>query len=309
MEKSQNISSIRNFADPYIQISGSTTILKIAEGWNNSIYQIGDEYLVKTPLNHKGEDQMILEIRVSRFLQGKISAPIPSFLHYGKMDDGNFAALYRKIDGVNITNKEYGRQEDRIKPDCLEKDEKLKFFRSISEISIEIMSISNEGMPEVAIRDGKTIIKHYMDMLRLARENIFNLIDRNSESRIEEYFGNTLKPEVFNFNPCFIHGDLGGWNILYDRQAMKISGLLDWGNASLSDFALDYSELVYDYGDEFSAVFMDYMKQKGIKHDPGFLKRSAFYVNIAGIIDALYGIETGNNAYIKQGLEEIEMIF
>jgi aminoglycoside 2''-phosphotransferase len=304
-----DFSAIRNFVAPYIEISETSSIRKIAEGWNNRIYQVGNEYMLKTPLNHNKEKQLDMEVQISRFLQGRISVPIPSFVHYGRMEDGNFAALYRKLNGVNITNKEYGIQEDRIRPDFLGKEKKLEFFRDITRISMEIMSISVIQIPEVPRKDGMYLIKRYMNMLQLAREKIFNLIDRNTEIRIEEYFKIVLKPEVFNFRPCFIHGDLGGWNILYDIKTMKLSGLLDWGNASISDPALDYSELVYDYGDEFSTVFLGVTNQSGIKHDYGFLKRSAFYVRISGIIDALYGIENDNPSYIKQGLEDIEIRF
>jgi len=304
-----DFSAIRNFVASYMKISETSSIIKIAEGWNNRIYQIGSEYMLKTPLNHNKEKQLDMEVQISRFLQGRISVPIPSFVHYGRMEDGNFAALYRKLNGVNITNKEYGIQEDRIRPDFLGKEKKLEFFRDVTRISMEIMSISVKQIPKVQRKAGTALIRHYTNMLLLAREKIFNLIDRNTEIRIEEYFKSVLKPEVFNFRPCFIHGDLGGWNILYDIKTMKLSGLLDWGNASISDPALDYSELVYDYGDEFSTVFLGVTNQSGIKHDYGFLKRSAFYVRISGIIDALYGIENDNPSYIKQGLEDIEIRF
>ena len=309
VDNSPDFSVIRNFVAPFIENPGNSVIFNIAEGWNNRIYQIGKGYMLKTPLNHENARQLELEVRISRFLQGRISVPVPSFLHYGRMEDGNFAALYRRLAGSNITNKEYGRQEDRVKPEDLEEGARREFFRDISRISMEIMSIPVKQVPEIDRKGGTVLIKHYMDMLQLARDNIFNSIDRNSGIRIESYFKDMLKPEVFNFTPCFIHGDLGGWNILYDREAMKISGLLDWGNASVSDPAMDYSELVYDYGNEFSTVFMKYMNGTGIKFHKGFLKRSDFYVRISGIIDALYGIEKQDDAYLKHGLDEIERAF
>lgn len=309
MENPPDFEAIRNFVEPYIELSGNSRILNLAEGWNNRIYQIGDEYMLKIPLNRKNEKQLDLEVQVSGFLQGRISVRVPSFVHYGRMEDGNFAALYRRLDGSNITNKEYGRQEDRIKPEDLGEDGKMEFFGEISQISMEILSITMEQMPNVARKDGSALIKQYMDMLQLAREDIFSSIDRNTGIRIEEYFKDVLKPEMFSFTPCFIHGDLGGWNILYEMKTMKISGLLDWGNASLSDPALDYSELVYDYGNEFSSIFLKYMREFGMKPDSGFLKRSDFYVRISGIIDALYGMESENDAYLKHGLNEIERRF
>jgi aminoglycoside 2''-phosphotransferase len=309
VEKSPESSPIRNFVEPYIELSGNSRILITAEGWNNRIYQIGDKYMLKIPLIHKNEKQLELEVQISGFLQGRLSVPVPSFVHYGRMEDGNFAALYRRLDGVNITNKEYVRKEEHIKPEVLGEDEKLEFFRDISHISREIISIPEEQIPEAARKDGPALIEHYMDMLQAAREDVFRYIDRNTGIRIEEYFKDVLKPEVFNFTPCFIHGDLGGWNILYDLKTMKISGLLDWGNASLSDPALDYSELVYDYGNEFSFAFLKYMNESGMKPDPGFLNRSEFYVRISGIIDALYGIASGDGTYLKHGLNEIERLF
>ena len=115
MDNSPDFSVIRNFVAPFIENPGSSVIFNIAEGWNNRIYQIGKGYMLKTPLNHENARQLELEVRISRFLQGRISVPVPSFLHYGRMEDGNFAALYRRLAGSNITNKEYGRQEDRIK--------------------------------------------------------------------------------------------------------------------------------------------------------------------------------------------------
>ncbi len=309
MGNPSDFSIIKNFVEFLTEISAAPKIINTAEGWNNRIYQIDDEYILKTPLNREAERQLNLEVRISGFLSGRISVPVPLFIHYGKMENGTFAALYRKLNGVNITNTVYGRNEERIAPSELDIAERTDFYRRIAGVAWEIGLIDPFMIPGIPRRGGMELMKHYMDLLHTARDKLFGLIDGNTGKAIEKEFAHILKPELFSFVPQFIHGDLGGWNVLYDVKKRDVSGLIDWGNCSFSDPALDYSELVYDYGQEFSGIFLKNTNNTVLEINSRFMRRSEFYIRISGIIDVLYGIENDSTSYVKKGLEDIEKKF
>lgn len=295
--------------EPIAGISGMDRITLIASGWNNEIYQIGDKYVLKIPLKRENENQLEFEIRVSEFISGKISDPVPVFVYSGRMNNGTFVAMYEKLGGVNITNTTYGRQEDRITPSELDSARREEFYMDISRILVEMKSIAFPDMGGFPVRVGVFLINHYKEMIRRSHDLLDDLLDRNTMRAVEREFQEALKPELFNFSPCFIHGDLGGWNILYDEITGNISGIIDWGNSSFSDPALDYSELVYDYGPEFSSFFMKHFNDHLFKMDNSFMRRTAFYIRISGVIDALYGIENHIPSYVKKGIGDIEMKF
>ena len=170
MGNPSDLSIIKNFVGFLTEISASPRIINIAEGWNNRIYQIDDEYILKTPLNREAERQLNLEVRISGFLSGRISVPVPSFVHYGKMENGTFAALYRKLNGVNITNTVYGRNEERIAPSELDIGERTDFYRRIAGVAGELGLIDPFMIPGIPRRGGRELMKHYMDLLHTARD-------------------------------------------------------------------------------------------------------------------------------------------
>ena len=138
MGNQSDFSNIKNFVEFLTEISADPKIINIAEGCNNRIYQIDDEFILKTPLNKEAEKQLNLEVRISGFLSGRISVPVPSFIHYGKMENGTFAAIYRKLNGVNITNMVYGRNEERLAPSELDICERTDFYRRIAGVAAKV---------------------------------------------------------------------------------------------------------------------------------------------------------------------------
>jgi aminoglycoside phosphotransferase (APT) family kinase protein len=55
----------------------------------------------------------------------------------------------------------------------------------------------------------------------------------------------------FDFDPVLRHGDLGPGNILFDPDNRELSGIIDFGSASLGDPAQDIGGLLTSYGQPF----------------------------------------------------------
>ena len=89
----------------------------------------------------------------------------------------------------------------------------------------------------------------------------------------------------FAFTPAVIHGDFGTGNLLFDPQRGAMTGVIDFGSATLGDPANDVAALL-TYGEPFV--------RQGIAAYPAMeamLPRARFYLRTFPLQDALYGIE------------------
>ncbi len=79
------------------------------------------------------------------------------------------------------------------------------------------------------------------------------------------------------FEPVFRHCDLNGANILCDPLVKRITGIIDWGDASIGDPAYDFSGLLYEYGTKFLDALLSHYSPDD-KTD--FRRRIIFYSSL-----------------------------
>lgn len=72
--------------------------------------------------------------------------------------------------------------------------------------------------------------------------------------------------------PVLLHNDLHGENMVYDRATGKITGIFDFSDAGLGDYAIDFARLFSVHPDLALEVISIYAKQN---HLPPFAKAAA----------------------------------
>jgi len=123
------------------------------------------------------------------------------------------------------------------------------------------------------------------------REKVFPLLMPHVRDSVREHYENFLADEKnFRFEPKMVDTDIPPYHILFDREAKRISGIIDFGCAGAGDPATDFSVILYNYGEPFFRRFFKIYPEAEI-----FLRRARFYAGAIEVRWILTGIERKNN--------------
>jgi aminoglycoside phosphotransferase (APT) family kinase protein len=103
-----------------------------------------------------------------------------------------------------------------------------------------------------------------------------------------------------------VHGDLGAEHLLYDGT--RITGVIDWSDAAVSDPELDFARLYRDFGPDFlDRSVAAYQTQAGT---PALdLDRVEFFARCAALEDLSYGLRTGRQVYADAARRSLDRLF
>jgi aminoglycoside 2''-phosphotransferase len=92
----------------------------------------------------------------------------------------------------------------------------------------------------------------WLKIQRRTRKLVYPLLLPHQLAAVERFFERLLgDPGMFDSQPALIHGDLGPYHLLYDSQARRLAGVIDFGVAGLGDPANDLALLLHYYGERF----------------------------------------------------------
>jgi aminoglycoside 2''-phosphotransferase len=106
----------------------------------------------------------------------------------------------------------------------------------------------------------------------------------------------------FAFEPCLVHRDLFGGNLLWDRGSGRVTGVLDWGDAGVGDPAIDLAGPLFCYGPSFADAVL---AGTGHGSDPAFRARAAGYARLVPFHEALYALEVGEARLVDEALSDL----
>ena len=95
----------------------------------------------------------------------------------------------------------------------------------------------------------------------------------------------------------FSHNDLGIEHVLVDPGTLRVTGVIDWSDAALTDPAYDVGLLLRDLGPAALAAC------------GSGAERAWFYARCALLEDLAYGLETGRDAYVAKSLSGLDRLF
>lgn len=284
-------------------------ITSIDFGWTNQILVVNSKYVVKIPRYSHAARSVEKEMEITGKLNGRLPVGIPKYINrlYNKE---LVAAAYDFIEGAVFTTQPVEDGMEIIDPS--------KFINgnagdSIAEQIGKILSSIHEVSTELV---GVIIEKYVKDTWD---SKIINWIGRSRKICKKAFLGsemekccafmNSLESEYskLKFDQTFIHGDFGGWNMLFDPVELKFTAILDWADSRFGDPAKDFTELIYDFGSEFASKVLTYYSRKD---DPGIIKRAEFYLKLSGFQDLEYGLEKKFEFFTERGkkavLEELK---
>lgn len=142
--------------------------------------------------------------------------------------------------------------------------------------------------------------QEYADFYAEIREHVFPLLSAPEQRAVADLWECYLDtPAHFAFTPALIHRDLGVEHILHDITTGALSGVIDWGDASLGDHALDFTGIDRALGHEFAARVQAHYTHPV---DATFWERVTFYAGIVPFHEIRFGQYERDATHIAAGL-------
>lgn len=274
------------------------------EGWDSVALLVNGELIVRIAKRSDVALRLANEARLLPALAGMLHGTtldvIPHFEYV--CDDpesgGKRLVAYRKLVGAPLTREmlEHLSSDDE---ELLSSD--LANFLSLLHL------YPAEHAASLIVPIGRATggwREEYTAFYAEVREHILPLLDSPDQERVVVFWEDYLSDDAnFRFEPCLIHRDLvPGDHVLCDPVTGRLSGIIDWGDASIGDPALDFTGLLCDLGREFAErVAASY--QGDI--DATFWRRAEFYGRLAPFHEIRFGQVDGDASHLQRGLDAL----
>ncbi len=263
------------------------SVEKNADGLMNDVLIVNGERVFRFAKNEPWMRNCLRkEIGVLKVVRQYVRMPVPLF----DMEGEDFVS-YRLLPGRGLARADLYRQPEAAQNSLAQT--LAEFLAQLHGIPIEVLEQARIG-PNNCVDSPEEYRRLYED---LEREVLVHA-DSHIRRIVREHFEPLLQGWLdMSYEPCLIHGDLGQRHILFDPTERRITGVLDWGIAGLSDPAHDYSVIINCFGEGFLRRMGRI--DAGIE---GLLERARFLSGISEASWILHWVRTGDPFWLTPGL-------
>ena len=265
----------------------------VAEGWDSVAVELDGRLIFRFPKRCDVEPQYQIERQLLPALAAALPLPIPDVAFFwpgGTAYPGIFIG-HHLIDGAQLTTEHLTLNHiDGIAQQL------GQFLSALHRFPVE--QASQLGVPA---GDEARWRRRFQDQYVLLQQQILPLIGQVAQGRIVRDWQAFLNDDA-RFPTRLIHHDLNGEHILYSAARSTISGIIDWGDAAVGDPAIDFTGLLAAYGEDFTERVLSHYRNEV---DASFRDRMRFYCDVMPLNTVLFGLSTGQEEYVRQGLGEI----
>ncbi len=287
LEKQRTYVETITAACPVVPIRSAR--LQDHDGEFNDILVVNEEWIFRFPRRAENIPAFQRERQLLTRLQPFLPLPIPNPLFGSGPAAGSHQVFmgYPLIPGqpLDVQALEAAGQEDLLQTLAEQLADFLAALHHLDPVGLAV------DLPEM---DMPAWTRTFFETVRL---NLFSYMREDACKTVIDVFEAYFHQENLHiYQPCLIHGDFGGSNILFDGQS--ISGVLDFAGACISDPALDLAS-VSVYGERFLERICRHYSMDGL-----MCRRAAFYRSLFGLEEALYGWRTGDEEAFSRGMEQ-----
>jgi aminoglycoside 2''-phosphotransferase len=269
-----------------------TSVASHPEGQYNDVFEINSEWIFRFPKFSAGAEQMALEIILLKAIAPYLSLPIPrpEMNHVETAVPERTFCGYRKLAGQPFWPRTY-----RSLPDDAAR---MGIARQLGRFLHDLHQLPIREMVQAPLPLCDTVAE-WTDIYNRIQTQLFPLMRLEACKTVAVHFEDYLyQPAHHEYTPCLRHGDFGSSNLLFEPQKQIISGILDFSFTTLGDPAVDFAGLLM-YGEEFVREMTAVHPQL-----PALWPRIHFYKGSFALLEALYGIEHGDQEALQAGLAE-----
>jgi aminoglycoside phosphotransferase (APT) family kinase protein len=208
----------------------------LGEGWDFRLFEVGERWLFRFPKHETSVTKLNMERKLLSGLGEWVSLPVPIYEYYGHsraLSDQPFAG-YRKLPGVP------GDLAEAVDRPLVARQLGL-FLDTLHTYPLD--SAKGAGVPEV-----RDMVAHWRNK---AFEGLKKIVDFEANAyRLQQYLSNN-SPTPFKGTPRLVHNDLWADHVLIDSRSGGVAGIIDWGDTSIGDPAVDFAGLYTWHGESW----------------------------------------------------------
>lgn len=266
---------------------------QILTGWDNIVLEVNGEYIFRFPRFKVSEAHLRKEIAFLPFLRRRLQLKVPEyeFVWRGGKEQSTWFGGYKKIPGVPLTVGGFR----------LAWAERLA--ETIADFLVSLHSLNASGTPKAISRYTPALsFEHLKETHRRVGRLVYPLLGAGTRRRAEAFWKSLLDDLAgARFRPALIHGDLTSRNILLDPAVGAATGILDWGDAAVSDPAFDFAGLF-----EVNKRLGERTLELYGKADGELRRRVDWYVRMIPFYEILWGVEQGSERFKEDGKRRLE---
>jgi aminoglycoside 2''-phosphotransferase len=262
------------------------------DGQYNDVLVVNEELIFRFAKVPHAIKTLEREVIVLRYLQPKITLPIPNPIYINTETEtvGEAFVGYSMIQGIPLWRNNYQQISDHNVRQKMA-DQLAGFLKEIHQVPIDEIPI------ELEIEDKP---EYWAEMYKKIKEKLFSYMRSDAKREISEHFETyLLELKKYEFIPKLRHGDFGTGNILFDPDSQKIAGIIDFGGVGVGDPAGDYAGLYISFGEEFYRNC--YSANPDMKRA---LEKVKFYCGSFALQEALFGYENDDQEAFQSGMKE-----
>jgi aminoglycoside 2''-phosphotransferase len=263
------------------------------KGQNNDVLIINNNLIFRFPKYLQVIDQLKMETAILAGIKEYITldVPVPKYINLEEMAVGEAFVGYPLIQGEPLWRDTYQTIRDERIVEVLA-TQLACFLKELHNIPYhEALAI------DLPVSD---TYEECVDIYTRIRNKLFTYMRLDARAWAADHFETFFsKTSNFEYEPVLKHGDFGPSNILYDKEAQAIVGIIDFSGSGIGDPAYDFAGLLSGYGESFV--------RRCIKTYPeveSFLDRSIFYQGTFALLEALFGIENEDEEAFRDGIEK-----
>ncbi|PFE99292.1 aminoglycoside 6'-acetyltransferase [Bacillus thuringiensis] len=263
-------------------------------GQNNDVLIINDNIVFRFPKYEKGIQKLRVETKLLEKTRPFITIQIPDPSYQRLQDEvpGKVFAGYEMIEGEPFWKNTFTGINDE------KQLQKLActlagFLKELHEIPLSTF----EGIMQ---NDSADIYAETNSLYSQLKDYVYPYMREEAKKEVSLSFETYLNEEShFNFTSSLVHGDFGMTNILYSATKRDISGIIDFGGASIGDPAYDLAGILASYGEAFLQLFAaHYPNLEAVK------ERMYFYKSTFALQEALFGVLNNDKKAFEAGVAQ-----
>ena len=265
----------------------------LGSGYDSVAYLVNGEYVFKMKFSANKKKDYEKEKAIYDFLNKRLNTniQIPN-IEYSHISGETSILGYKIIKGNFLSPALY---------DTLSEEEKQLLKQDISDFLRKMHALDTTEINSYTIDNKQNIIEDY----QLLRNTIYDKLTEVEKVYIERFIQRLLSMNIFDRKKCLCHNDFSCNHLLLDDNN-RLCGIIDFGDAGITDEYCDFIYLLEDSEEEIGHLFgEDILKLYGkinIDEAKEYQDIMEQYYPIETIV---YGIKNSKQDFIDKGREEI----
>jgi aminoglycoside phosphotransferase (APT) family kinase protein len=266
-------------------------LVSIGSGQFNHILLINNELVFRFPRYAHVMDQWEIRQSILDYIREQLPLPVPEMIYQSPNNHipGEVFSVFRMIPGKPLYRERLVAIDNE---DVLQRlaEQAAGFLKALHWIDIK-------GLGETVPAEDP--LEYYEHFFEEVRTTLLPKMRPSARLATEMFFEQLLSFLRHNpYQPCLIHNDFGGSNILYDEDRQQLNGVIDFNSLCLADPAVDVASLS-TYGEDF--VNRGLCVYPEMKH---LMERARLIRGTFALEEALSGWKDGDAKAYERGMEK-----